>query len=176
MYNHAHMQELLDIEIDRARRHKHVLSVLMFDLDHFKRVNDEYGHQAGDLLLKRIAEVVAQTIRSIDMAARYGGEEFLLILPETGHEGALRLAERLRSNVSQAKTSIPGGGELSVTISIGVVTCDACFDHYDKQQIVNEVDNALYASKGAGRNRVTAVTLKGDVCMKYEQARNEQSD
>jgi diguanylate cyclase (GGDEF)-like protein len=160
LYNHAYMQQLLDIELERSRRYGHMISILMFDLDHFKRVNDVNGHQAGDIVLKRVAEVVSQTIRIEDIAARYGGEEFLVIFPETGGKSAFHLADRLLNNVSQTKILIPDGTDISVTISIGVVTCDACQPHYNKHQIINKVDKALYASKEAGRNRITVVSLQ----------------
>jgi diguanylate cyclase (GGDEF)-like protein len=158
LYNQAYMQVLLDREIERSQRHGRLFSVLMFDLDHFKNINDTYGHQAGDAVLKHVSEVTLQTTRISDFAARYGGEEFLMILPETDHEGALILAERLRSNISGAVVST-NAGEISVTISVGVLTCDGCGDRFDKQQIVEAVDQAMYASKNGGRNRVTATNL-----------------
>jgi len=158
LYNHAYMQEFLDREIERAQRHSHPLSVLMFDIDHFKKVNDTYGHQAGDTCLKQISQVVLQTIRKIDLAARYGGEEFMVILPETGSDGALILAERLRSAVAQEVVST-AAGKISMTISVGIVTCNACTECYDKQQLVSTVDKAMYESKYAGRDQITAVSL-----------------
>ena len=162
MYNHVYMQELLETEIQRAIRHGHTLSVLMFDIDYFKKVNDEFGHQAGDEVLKKIATVVTKTIRTNDLAARYGGEEFLLIFPETGSEGAIQLAERLRKNIENMKVVIPGNGKIRITISIGLVSCDARYDHYTKEHIITVVDEALYLSKGEGRNRITAIELEGE--------------
>jgi diguanylate cyclase (GGDEF)-like protein len=149
------MQKLLERELARAQRFERPLSVLMFDIDHFKQVNDSYGHQAGDAVLKRIGEVVLREVRRIDLAARYGGEEFLVILPETGSDGAVVLAERLRLAVAREKV-LAAAGDISVTISIGVVTCEDC---YDKHKVVAAADKALYASKDGGRNQVTAVAL-----------------
>ncbi|MGD8742231.1 MAG: GGDEF domain-containing protein [Granulosicoccaceae bacterium] len=155
LYNHAYMQKLLERELARAQRFERPLSVLMFDIDHFKQVNDSYGHQAGDAVLKRIGEVVLREVRRIDLAVRYGGEEFLVILPETGSDGAVVLAERLRLAVAREKV-LAAAGDISVTISIGVVTCEDC---YDKHKVVAAADKALYASKDGGRNQVTAVAL-----------------
>jgi diguanylate cyclase (GGDEF)-like protein len=163
LYNHAYMQEYLDSEIQRAQRYGHSLSLLMFDIDYFKMVNDNYGHQTGDIVLKRISKVTSQTIRVIDTAARYGGEEFIVILPELDNHGAVTLAERLRTNIAAAKVLSTSGDEISVTMSAGVVTCDGCYDRYDKHHLITEVDKAMYASKDAGRNRITAVTLSAEV-------------
>jgi diguanylate cyclase (GGDEF)-like protein len=162
LYNHAYMYEYLDIEMERSRRHGRQLSLLMFDIDYFKKVNDNFGHPAGDEVLQRVAKVISQTIRMIDTAARYGGEEFLVILPETGNDGAIVLAERLRNTIAAAKVLSASGVEISVTISIGVATCESCYDRYNKHKILTEVDKAMYASKDAGRDRVTAVTLSAN--------------
>lgn len=159
LFNHSYMQELLDRELDRSRRYGRSFSVLMFDIDHFKRVNDTYGHQAGDEVLKYLGEVVLRAVRNTDMAARYGGEEFIVILPETGSEGALMLAEKLRSEVSQ-ETVATGAGDIAITISVGVVTCGTCGNDISKHNIIYAVDKSMYMSKRAGRNRVTVVDLK----------------
>jgi diguanylate cyclase (GGDEF)-like protein len=161
LYDHAYMQVLLEQEIERSQRYSRLFSVVMFDLDHFKDVNDTYGHQAGDAVLKSVSEVVMATVRESDLAARYGGDEFLVILPETDSKGALMLAERLRSNVLQTIvfTTL---GEISVTISLGVLTCDGCVDRYNKQQIIETVDKAMYTSKNNGRDQVTVVSLSKD--------------
>ncbi|TDY00574.1 GGDEF domain-containing protein [Thiohalophilus thiocyanatoxydans] len=156
LFNHAYMQTLLDNELERARRFERPLSVLLFDLDHFKQVNDNYGHQAGDKVLRHVGEVILSEIRQIDLAARYGGEEFMVILPETDAEGAQVLAERLRCAISQ-KTVSTSAGEVHVTISVGVATCNSC---YEKHDVIEVADNALYTSKANGRNQVTRFTLE----------------
>jgi diguanylate cyclase (GGDEF)-like protein len=158
LYNHAYLQELLDRELSLAQRHARQLSVLMFDIDWFKQVNDTYGHQTGDGVLRRIGQVVKHTIRVSDLAARYGGEEFMVILPETGREGAVELAERLRTRVA-AERFHTASGDLGITISVGVVTYDAGDADCPKHEIIEATDRALYASKNAGRNCVTAATL-----------------
>lgn len=158
LYNHAYLQEYVERELERAQRYGHSLSLIMFDLDHFKNVNDKYGHPAGDAVLKNVSEVVTKTVRNIDFAARYGGEEFCLVLPETDDKGAIELAERLRGNI-EAKKVQTKAGNIAVTISIGVVTCEACGAKYSKSHLIDAADNALYASKAAGRNQVTSVIL-----------------
>jgi diguanylate cyclase (GGDEF)-like protein len=158
LYNHSYLQELLEKELARAQRYRRVLSALMFDIDHFKDVNDRYGHQVGDAVLARIGEVVKARLRKADHAARYGGEEFMVLLPETDSHKAVLLAEQLRAVVGREKvrTSV---GELSVNISIGVVTYVPSGTAYDRRRFVEQADRAMYASKQGGRNRVTAVVL-----------------
>lgn len=156
LFNHAYMQTLFDNELERARRFKRSLSVLLFDLDHFKDVNDNYGHQAGDKVLRHVGKVVLREIRQIDLAARYGGEEFMVILPETDAKGARVLAERLCCAISQETVSTTAG-EVRVTISVGVATCNSC---HEKHDVLEAADNALYSSKEKGRNQVTTFILQ----------------
>ena len=149
LYNRWKFEELLELEIERARRYATQFSVVMFDIDHFKRVNDELGHDVGDRVLKRIGEVVGQQIRRTDMLARWGGEEFMLLLSETGLDHALQLAEATRRRVGEA--DFPGPGRL--TISLGVT-------EYRPGETVStmlkRVDTAMYAAKQGGRNRSVA--------------------
>jgi diguanylate cyclase (GGDEF)-like protein len=158
LYNHTYMQELLERELSRARRYKHPLSVLMFDIDHFKQVNDTYGHLAGDDMLRNIAQMLQSYARKEDIAARYGGEEFMLILPETDKEDAAIIAERLRAEVALTRVATEAG-EFGATISIGVVGYDASEREITKRSIIQTVDKAMYASKEGGRDRVTVVAL-----------------
>jgi diguanylate cyclase (GGDEF)-like protein len=158
LYNHTYMQELLERELSRARRYKHPLSVMMFDIDHFKQVNDTYGHLAGDDMLRNIAEMLQRRARKEDIAARYGGEEFMLILPETDKEDAAIIAERLRAEVALTRVATEAG-EFGATISIGVVGYDASEREITKRSIIQTVDKAMYASKEGGRDRVTVVAL-----------------
>jgi diguanylate cyclase (GGDEF) domain len=106
--NHRNFQELLSREIERARRYKHPLSLLLMDIDHFKTFNDTYGHPVGDLVLKEISLCIQRSIRLNDIPARYGGEEFTVIIPETTQEGALVIAERVRSAIERHCIKIPG--------------------------------------------------------------------
>lgn len=158
LYNHAHMQELLSNELARSKRYRRPLSVLMIDIDHFKAVNDTYGHPVGDDVLRSLSQRLQLVARTQDIAARYGGEEFMLILPETGPEAAAVVAERLRADIASMRL-MAEGHEFMVTISIGLVTYDAGANEVTQRDIVEAADKALYASKSGGRNRVTADIL-----------------
>lgn len=151
LLNRRALFTLLSREIERERRHKRELAVIMFDIDHFKRVNDEYGHAAGDEVLCHVAAIAMQVIRTTDTMARYGGEEFVLIAPETDKVQALQLAERMH----QALRSSPITVErevLQITASFGVAMLHSDAD--DSEQILRRADAALYAAKAAGRDRV----------------------
>jgi len=161
LFNHAYLQELLEREVERAHRYGRPLSALMLDIDHFKAINDRYGHQVGDAVLTRVGELLQSSIRQIDVAARYGGEEFMILLPDTDSANASTLAERLRDTLARAVISMPAG-PISVTVSIGVVTCDPQKENCDRYCLVEQADQAMYASKAAGRNRVTTVMLTSD--------------
>jgi diguanylate cyclase (GGDEF)-like protein len=158
LYNHAHMQEQLGNELARSKRYGRPLSVLMIDIDRFKAVNDTHGHQAGDDVLRRLAQCLQLAARTQDIVSRYGGEEFMLILPETGSEAAMIMAERLRADVASMRL-MTKGHEFTVTISIGVVTYDTDAGEATQRDLVEVADKALYASKDGGRNRVTAGVL-----------------
>lgn len=159
LYNRRHIVEALEREYQRAVRAGSSFSIVMVDLDHFKRVNDTHGHLAGDDLLTEFSERVRNTIRTIDWAGRnehevgrFGGEEFILILPETGCEGAVRCAERIRETVSETPFDTRAG-KITVTLSAGV----ACFRKDESyEDTLNRADQRLYAAKAAGRNRVVA--------------------
>jgi diguanylate cyclase (GGDEF)-like protein len=152
LYNRRHLEHQLDVEIASALRHKKHLSVAMLDIDHFKKVNDTYGHAAGDHVLRTFASVVGNLVRPEDLFARYGGEEFTLVLRDTDETRALALAERLRSMIEQ--TSIPFGSQtIRITSSSGVATLEEC-EQPDKGTIMRIADERLYAAKQGGRNRV----------------------
>jgi diguanylate cyclase (GGDEF)-like protein len=150
--NRRYADELLAIEVLRARRYRSPLSVLLADLDHFKRVNDEHGHAAGDAVLRRVAEILRDNLRATDVGARYGGEEFLVILAQNDLPGAARFAERWRAAVEHAPVPLSNGREIPVTISVGVT--DFTAGVATAPELVAEADVALYAAKQAGRNRV----------------------
>ncbi|MGD2116985.1 MAG: diguanylate cyclase [Chromatiales bacterium] len=149
IYNRLKLDESLRNEIGRARRYSHALSIILFDVDHFKQVNDTYGHQTGDDVLVEIATVVKQTIRNIDVAGRWGGEEFLVICPETGQQGASELAERLR--VAIAGHEFAEAGHIYCSFGVATATQDLSHDEF-----LAEADAALYRAKKTGRNRVIA--------------------
>ncbi|MFC1589380.1 GGDEF domain-containing protein [Pseudomonadota bacterium] len=161
LYNHQYMQELLDRELARIQRNGQNMSLMMLDIDHFKSFNDDYGHQAGDQVLRELSRVIAGLIRTTDQFARYGGEEFMLILPETDKSHALQLAERIRAEVAEMVVET-SRGPLQLTISIGMVSFVGGKTSYEKHQIIEEADRALYQSKNEGRNRVTSVELANE--------------
>ena len=152
IFNRRYIEEMLSAEYDRARRYGSTLSVILTDIDFFKKVNDTYGHMAGDEVLRVVSQRLKSGLRSMDSVGRYGGEEFLAVLPETELEGARVLAERLRKIV-EAEPIEAEGELLSVTISIGVTTFREDIDGY--QQLIAESDIGLYQSKENGRNCVT---------------------
>jgi diguanylate cyclase (GGDEF)-like protein/PAS domain S-box-containing protein len=151
MFNRRKFDDLLKREWGRARRESHPLSLIMFDIDHFKKFNDTYGHQQGDERLRHVAMIIQESLgRPTDHAARYGGEEFVVILPSASVEGALHVAERIRRRVQEK-----GATEIMpLTISAGVATLTD-FEVDDFNQLVLLADKALYKSKSEGRNRVT---------------------
>jgi len=150
LHNHRHFQNLLDQQVALAQRYQKPLSLLLCDIDHFKTVNDTYGHPAGDLVLKGVAGILERQARQTDSVARYGGEEFAVILPETDSAAARALAERIRAAV-EASTFTTDLGPLKVTLSLGVATLpDAA---RQKPDLIEQSDQALYAAKRGGRNR-----------------------
>lgn len=160
VYNRRYLDRRLEEEVARARRYSLELSVLMFDIDHFKRVNDTYGHQSGDVTLSTLGGLVKADLRDLDVVARYGGEEFLVICTNTPIEGAAVVAERLRHLVESHQVEIAdGSGEqqtIQISISIGVAGLGASID--DKEKLVQAADQALYRAKEEGRNRVIVAT------------------
>ena len=152
LYNRRYMQEFLDRELHTARRRHRPVSVLMIDLDHFKRYNDAYGHAAGDRILASVAEMLLRSIRSEDIACRYGGEEFTLILPECPLQQAMVRAENLRRRIAEKCAQQVITPALALTASIGVAAFDETTDRVDL--LLKFADDALYQAKRNGRNRV----------------------
>lgn len=148
-FNHRRFQEALAQEVMRSARTSRNLSVLMVDVDHFKRFNDTHGHPAGDELLRRLSATLGNGLRVTDLLARYGGEEFAILLPETGREEAFQVAERLRDSVEREL-----GDQSRVTVSIGVATSGT--DGEGSQAVLSAADRALYEAKRRGRNQVVA--------------------
>jgi len=140
-------------EIERTARVNRPIAFLMYDLDHFKCVNDKYGHTAGDIVLQGIAEIAINTFRKIDTIGRLGGEEFLVVLPESDQEAARVAAERFRSAVAAHKF-VAGYHRIEVTVSIGVFVPADVGTSFGVQNVLDAVDKALYAAKDGGRNRV----------------------
>ncbi len=149
IFNKRYFMETLEREISRAQRYQRSLSLIMFDLDHFKSVNDTYGHLAGDYVLKHLASVIKNRIRREDVIARYGGEEFAIILPEIDHENALVFAEKIRRLVERTQFNFENT-PLPITISVGVATATA--DVTGPDELIRRSDEKLYEAKASGRN------------------------
>ncbi len=149
MMNRRRMLDFLEYEATRMRRTENPYSVLMCDIDHFKSVNDTYGHETGDGILKRVAEVLREGVREQDKAARWGGEEFLLLLPETAGDGSVILAEKLRLAVASLEIEV-NGESLQVTMTFGAAVSDKDIDF---DEVIRRADSALYQGKAGGRNR-----------------------
>jgi diguanylate cyclase (GGDEF)-like protein len=152
LHNHRHFQDQFAREAKRAERAARPLALALVDIDDFKRLNDELGHAAGDAVLQRVAEVMAEQLRDSDFLSRYGGEEFALLAPDTDLDGAIALAEKLRLAVARADLPVVGPrGRVSVTVSIGVATfCGNTSATFDA------ADRALYEAKAAGKDCVVA--------------------
>ena len=148
IYNRLHFAHFLDAEIDKVKRYGGTFSIIFFDLDHFKDVNDNFGHLAGDEVLEKITEIVSKANRSADIFARYGGEEFIILTPETDLSGASIHAERLRNDIEKYNFQNVG----RVTSSFGVTEFIAETD--DLEKLLERADKALYMAKEYGRNRV----------------------
>lgn len=144
----------LELELDRSRRFGHLFALLMIDVDHFKSVNDRFGHPAGDAVLKQIAERIRGSLRPSDLAARYGGEEFIVMLPETSASGAQALAERLCTQIRAQPMQINDSTRETVTVSVGLAVFPEDAEAADR--LVAMADKALYAAKAAGRDRCVA--------------------
>lgn len=151
-YNKRYLLEFLDRELSRSARYDRPLSLVLLDIDHFKKINDEYGHLAGDFTLRELAAQVRPVIRTEELFARYGGEEFALVLPETEHADAMQLAERLRTLIEEFRFEF-NNASLHVTVSLGVASTPGGRD-WTAQQLLLQADRKLYEAKHAGRNRV----------------------
>lgn len=152
LWNRGYLEEMMDMEFKRARRYVHDMTMLVIDLDHFKKINDNYGHLGGDEVLRQISGRIMQCLRETDFVGRYGGEEIAVILSETDIDTALDIAEKIRSVIAEEPVSF-NEVQIPVTASIGISTLRA--EHEDYEEIFSEADDALYTSKNSGRNRVT---------------------
>ncbi len=153
LFNRKHLMETLNAEVTRSKRNEHSFGLLVIDIDHFKLVNDTFGHQKGDEVLRLLGGIFQDTVRSCDYVARYGGEEFIAMLPEVGAAGAREVAERIRARV--ARESINRKGD-RITVSIGMAVFA---EHGDSPELLfQQADQALYAAKASGRNRVVTAT------------------
>ena len=158
LLNRKFLPVVLSKEVSYARKSAAAFSVLTIDIDFFKQINDQHGHEGGDMVLQQMAALLSHNIRGGDYLFRLGGEEFLMVLVDTGSEGAQRVAEKLRKQVEQARFQLPRNQTQGVTSSGGVATFDG---HPDYQRILRQSDAALYRAKTAGRNRVQVAELEG---------------
>ena len=152
LLNRRYWESCLEREFARHQRYDNPVSLVIFDIDHFKRVNDTYGHQTGDEVIRETARITSQLVRETDFAGRYGGEEFVVLLPGTTLDGAAQFAERLRSTIERQQIDYQGS-PLTFTISLGVATLADDMAGY--QALLERADKALYQSKEGGRNQVT---------------------
>jgi two-component system, cell cycle response regulator len=155
LYNRSFFLETLEVDFDHALKAEHVMTLLLLDLDHFKVVNDTYGHRVGDLVLAQFARVIQAALRAEDLAARYGGEEFAVLLRHTDGARAFTIAERLRKTIAGHVFEFEGGS-LRLTVSIGLATLEA-ESHASAAQLIDAADKLLYKAKQQGRNRTAFV-------------------
>ncbi len=150
IYNRRKLEAIIETEIERAKRYNRPLSLIMLDIDDFKRVNDTYGHQVGDNVLKELANILKNNIRVSDTAGRWGGEEFMIVVPETAANNAWELAEKIRNLIASSSFA----GSCIITISLGLAQLQPG-DNFDS--FLKRVDDALYQAKSRGKNRVEAL-------------------
>lgn len=153
IYNRRTFMTQAEVELDRSRRHRLPLALLLIDLDYFKAVNDTYGHQAGDHVLKQLCRRAETCLRGHDLMGRYGGEEFCVLAPETDLAGAVSLAERLRNELAAQPVALVGGKDVRITLSVGIAYLDGG-ESAGLDELLSRADAALYRAKNEGRNRV----------------------
>jgi diguanylate cyclase (GGDEF)-like protein len=160
LYNRAYFARRFEAELRRARNYMAPLSVLILDIDHFKKVNDTYGHPAGDAILKKLAEIIRKFTRASDFVVRYGGEEFVVVMTASNQDQAVQYVDQLREKVAGAEFAVPGHEHpLKVTISVGVSSFPD--DGQATTELLKAADQALYAAKAGGRNRVVRAARVG---------------
>lgn len=154
IFNRGHFVDLATQEIERAQRFAEPLSVLLLDIDRFKRINDSYGHEVGDRIIINLSRMAQASCRKLDICGRLGGEEFAILLPRANKEPALEFAQRLRLRIAEQRVAITGGREIAYTASLGVASLRSTVR--DLPELLRNADAALYSAKRGGRNRVEA--------------------
>jgi diguanylate cyclase (GGDEF)-like protein len=155
-YNRKYLVERLGAEVAHSLRHRVKLSILMIDVDEFKRLNDVYGHLVGDMVLRIVAAQISRVIRVEDVFARYGGEEFVILARSTGRLEACQLADRIRESIASLRVPVDGAADLQVTVSVGVATLAEAGEHATPTSLLDLADKRMYRAKMAGRNKVCA--------------------
>jgi diguanylate cyclase (GGDEF)-like protein len=158
IHNRRSVLDLLDGEVARTVRHGPPLSVVLLDLDHFKKVNDTWGHPTGDRVLQAAAEVMRKTVRQSDVVGRYGGEEFMILLPETALAGASTLIERCRAQLAETTVTADNGETVRISASFGLA-CNQQIEGLTADAMIKASDEALYRAKEGGRNRIETVVM-----------------
>lgn len=158
--NRRQFEKSLELELERAREYKQKLSLLVIDIDRFKKVNDTFGHTSGDAVLKQLGQLLIEHARSADIVSRNGGEEFAILLLDCGHHQAMAIAESIRQSVEKYHFALPDGNTIRLTISIGVAVFPDHCDDRDDNDFFEQADHALYEAKNTGRNRVCAIPLR----------------
>ncbi|WP_336782256.1 diguanylate cyclase [Paenibacillus illinoisensis] len=161
--NRRQFEKSLELQLERARENRQKLSLLVIDIDRFKKVNDTYGHSAGDAVLKQLGQLLIEHSRSADMVSRNGGEEFAILLLDCGNHQALAIAESIRQSVEKYLFALPDGTTIRLTISIGVAVFPDHCDEQDDADFFEQADRALYEAKNTGRNRVCAIPKRSKV-------------
>ncbi|AEV67305.1 GGDEF domain-containing response regulator [Acetivibrio clariflavus] len=172
IYNKGYILKRLKSELLRSARYNEPLSLIMIDIDHFKRINDSLGHIAGDNTLRELSKVLVKSVRDVDIVARYGGEEFIVLCPNTSVSGAAILAERIRENVQNTAFQF-GNIDIRLTVSLGLSSISPSYPaiaDVDTSKLIEEADSALYKAKSSGRNKVAVHTDElGPVCIEDSQ-------
>ena len=152
LYNHRYFQEQIRMQVEQSKRYNNNFSLIIIDIDFFKKFNDTFGHQSGDAVLRQVAQTLKKNVRATDIVCRYGGEEMSIILPNTGKDEAFSTAQKICERVANRKFKLAGDKETNVTISLGVSTFP--FDGDSASAIIEEADKRLYNAKNNGRNQV----------------------
>ena len=162
LYNHRHFQEYLENEIKAIHKNDSSIALILIDVDHFKQINDRFGHLQGDQILLKIANILRKGVRYKDFVARYGGEEFAVIISNTSHQEAAEVAERLRKYVENEQFHTENQSPISVTISLGIGLLKKPEDN-QREELIDMADKALYKAKNSGRNKVCKYSVDSTI-------------